>query len=80
MAVAVETGALAGLCLFCLCVCVITSAAGEAVGALCTAITPESQHPGQTHTLSAHLVAAAVAGALCGALTGCSNNNNNTGY
>lgn len=76
-----ETGALAGLCL--LCACVITSAAGEAVGAVCTAVTPESHHSGQTHTLSAHLVTAAVAGASCGALTGCGNNDNkdnNTGY
>lgn len=68
---------------FCVCVCasVITSAAGEAVGAVCTAVTPESHHAGQTHTLSAHLVAAAVAGALCGALTGYNNNDNNSsGY
>lgn len=55
-----------------------TSAAGEAVGAVCAGVTPESRHAGQTHTLSALLVAAAVAGAFSGALTGCNNTTTTT--
>lgn len=61
-------------------VCVLTSTAGEAVGAVCTAVTPESHHVGQTHTLTAHLVTAGVAGALCRTLAGCNKRIINSSY
>ncbi len=64
----------------CVCVCVITLAVGEAIGAVCTAVTPQSHHVGHTHTLSSHLVTAGVAGALCRTLAGWNKHIINSSY
>lgn len=64
----------------CVCVCDITLAVGEAVGAVCTAVTPQSRHVGQTHTLSRRLVTAGVAGALRRTLAGWNKHITNSSY